>query len=100
MPKEKCPLCGNEEAHYKNIDFGRKKLFDCQECKYFVIGPGLAERFKVLSKGSSKISQAFREELALISIKSKNISNDSVLFIYITNSDEILTEEQPRENWS
>jgi hypothetical protein len=95
-----CPLCDKPATPYTVVDFGRKHLVDCDQCKAFVISPDSATE-KYLRSSSSDFKCG-------ISAKSSSLPEDRVLVIS-SNSQaktdqaketiEIKCDDQSRDSW-
>jgi hypothetical protein len=97
-----CPLCG-ENAPYQAVNYGLKHLFDCPQCKAFVISPN--------SETENLVKHAPQEHRLEISSAAQKLPDDRVLVISSTVSNiseggtsnkeiKITWEEKPRGMWN
>jgi hypothetical protein len=89
MPEQNCPLC-EALAKYEPVDFGRKKYFNCPNCKSFVITP----------TPEKLISELPLNSRADFSNAASVLDENNILFIALNNENNIFSRVVPKSNWS
>ena len=74
ITKQDCPICGTP-AGFRPIDHGRKKKFECQRCKVFIISPSCEKN----------ISKLFKSEKEKLSKASAQCTEKTILLIITTD---------------